>query len=298
MDVLYLRALAGSGPAAQSVGRREPATSVRGTYWEVPMSRGVYRGIYSALPDDPDFQQLSPDARLVLLVARICQQAGPAAIFRYYPELLRAQTGLSAHRLEAAFAQLEVGNWLYRDGPVLWIRNALRHDPTTTLANENHKKSVIFWLKGLPKCGLVLRFCDYYSLPYPFEAPSNGHPMGSRSKEIDSEKDSEKEKDKENYIVGLAPDVPPRNSYRAQAREILDFLNLKAGSAFEPVEANLKLIEARLKEGASVEACRGVIVRKVRKWATDPKMAEYLRPATLFNATKFAQYVGEQGRPS
>ena len=38
---------------------------------------------------------------------------------------------------------------------------------------------------------------------------------------------------------------------------------------------------------------RAVVVRKCRDWAADEKMEPYLRPATLFNATKFAQYVGE-----
>ena len=36
-----------------------------------------------------------------------------------------------------------------------------------------------------------------------------------------------------------------------------------------------------------------VIAKKVREWGADPKMSTYLRPATLFNATKFAQYQGE-----
>jgi uncharacterized phage protein (TIGR02220 family) len=55
----------------------------------------------------------------------------------------------------------------------------------------------------------------------------------------------------------------------------------------------LKLITARLKTGASVADCRQVIAKKTREWQGNPKMDEYLRPATLFNATKFEQYVGE-----
>jgi len=99
-------------------------------------------------------------------------------------------------------------------------------------------------------------------------------------------------------IVGLTPDATPLNGFRHEAETILDFLNEKAGRTFRPSRSNLALIEARLKAGASVEDCRGVIVRKVRAWATDPKMAPYLRPATLFGAVKFDQYIGEQGRPS
>jgi uncharacterized phage protein (TIGR02220 family) len=78
------------------------------------------------------------------------------------------------------------------------------------------------------------------------------------------------------------------------AREILNFLNQKAGRSFRPVPANLKLIEARLRSGASMADCRGVIARKVREWQGDAKMAKFLRPATLFNATNFEQYLGEK----
>lgn len=87
--------------------------------------------------------------------------------------------------------------------------------------------------------------------------------------------------------VGQKPDVS------SQAREILDFLNSKTGRDYQPVKANLHLILARLNEGASVSDLRAVIAKKCREWQGNEKMAEYLRPKTLFNATNFAQYRGE-----
>jgi len=74
--------------------------------------------------------------------------------------------------------------------------------------------------------------------------------------------------------------------------EILDYLNQKAQSNFRPVPANIKLIESRLKEGATVEEMKRVIDTMVAKWMDDEKMREYLRPSTLFNATKYSQYSG------
>jgi len=82
-------------------------------------------------------------------------------------------------------------------------------------------------------------------------------------------------------------------SQRETAHEILTFLNQKTGKAFRPVSANLDLILARLKEGATAQNCRMVIARKRMDWGDDPKMVQYLRPATLFNKIKFAQYLGE-----
>jgi uncharacterized phage protein (TIGR02220 family) len=77
--------------------------------------------------------------------------------------------------------------------------------------------------------------------------------------------------------------------------EVLAYLNVKANRSFQAVPANTKLIAARIREGATVEQMKAVVDAKVRDWAHDPKMCEYLRPATLFNAEKFGQYVGSLG---
>lgn len=91
----------------------------------------------------------------------------------------------------------------------------------------------------------------------------------------------------------LGTQAPAKTGVQAQALEVLAFLNLKTGRDYQPVASNMVLIKARLKEGATVDDMRMVIAKKVRDWTPDDRMREYLRPATLFNATKFAQYRGE-----
>lgn len=93
------------------------------------------------------------------------------------------------------------------------------------------------------------------------------------------------------------PDAKPLNGHKAEV-EILAYLNEKAGRAYKPVPANIKLIAARLKEGATPEDIRAVVDRKCAQWKGDAKMDEYLRPATLFNATNFAQYQGQLSSPN
>ncbi len=44
-----------------------------------------------------------------------------------------------------------------------------------------------------------------------------------------------------------------------------------------------------------METCKAVIDARVAKWGRDEKMRDYLRPKTIFNATNFANYVGELG---
>ena len=87
--------------------------------------------------------------------------------------------------------------------------------------------------------------------------------------------------------------------HRADAREVLLFLNKKAGRNFQldgkPAAKSIGIIEARLKEGATVEDMRSVIARKTHEWADNPHMSANLKPSTLFNGVKYWEYQGQLG---
>lgn len=86
-------------------------------------------------------------------------------------------------------------------------------------------------------------------------------------------------------------DVQALSGKPDDAQELLSFLNHKTGRNFQS-QVNLDFIRARLKAGATEPQCRAIIGLKTREWR-GTEMEKYLRPATLFNATKFAQYLGE-----
>lgn len=100
------------------------------------------------------------------------------------------------------------------------------------------------------------------------------------------EKEIEKEKDIEK-INTLSSDLT------IKAKLVLDALNQKSGKAFRYTDSNLRLIKARLKD-YTVEDCLKVIGIKCSQWKNNPEMNKYLRPETLFNATKFGGYLEEQ----
>ena len=113
-----------------------------------------------------------------------------------------------------------------------------------------------------------------------------------------AEAEAEAEADKKSNTLSGKPDVvPPKSKVngenRLQAEEVLQFLNTKTGKNYKPVDANLELIVARLKEGYTVQDLRTLTARKVRDWSGDEKMAQFLRPKTLYNKTNAAQYLGE-----
>lgn len=83
------------------------------------------------------------------------------------------------------------------------------------------------------------------------------------------------------------------SGYRTDGIKLIEFLNDKAGRKFETNGANLEMVIARLKEGRNERDLRIMVAKKINQWGTDEVMAKFLRPATLFNRTKCAQYLGE-----
>lgn len=73
--------------------------------------------------------------------------------------------------------------------------------------------------------------------------------------------------------------------------EIVSYLNTRAGTRFTSNSKDTqKHIRARWKEGYRLEEFFLVIDVKVREWKNDKKMAQYLRPSTLFSP-KFEGYL-------
>ncbi|QYN56395.1 hypothetical protein GYM69_04285 [Lactobacillus panisapium] len=79
-------------------------------------------------------------------------------------------------------------------------------------------------------------------------------------------------------------------------KDVINYLNEKLGAKYKPNSAiNKRLIDARAKEGYSLDDFKQVIDNKCATWAHDPKMSKYLRPQTLFG-TKFESYLNEKVR--
>ena len=104
-----------------------------------------------------------------------------------------------------------------------------------------------------------------------------------------------------------APDVPQSteklkvngHALHAEAEAVLAYLNRAADRSFQfrnpkgELTPNAEVIVSRLKEGYTGEQLREVVMLKAEQWLGDEKMAEYVRPETLFGKKKFATYFGE-----
>lgn len=95
------------------------------------------------------------------------------------------------------------------------------------------------------------------------------------------------------------PEVKTPGTGRTEAaKAILEHLNIRAGRAFRPTDTYLKAISARLTDvQGDVDGILAMIDRQCALWATDPQMAEFLNPTTLFRPTKFPRYYDDRLRP-
>lgn len=75
-------------------------------------------------------------------------------------------------------------------------------------------------------------------------------------------------------------------------KEIIEDLNSKTGKKYRSTsKATQVLIRAIWVEGFRLEDFEKVHTHQLDKWKDDPKMSEYLRPATLYSASKFEGYL-------
>lgn len=129
------------------------------------------------------------------------------------------------------------------------------------------------------------------------ENKANALKNKSEKKPIRVEKKRVEKKRVEKNIISsrVATATPDRISEKEKSNVdwVIKKLNEEIGSKFSSeTKSTVKLILARIKEGRSSMDFKKVIIAKSSQWkGTD--QAKYLRPETLFNATKFESYINE-----
>lgn len=122
---------------------------------------------------------------------------------------------------------------------------------------------------------------------------SGGDPLVS-SKEDPSDKKT---------ICQPAAQTDPEVVLTDMAKQVLTHLNQITGSRYQVSKSSLENIRARLGEGFTTEELIDTTDYLYAKWTNDLKMAEFLRPVTMFQPSKFPGYLTgakrwiEAGRP-
>lgn len=94
----------------------------------------------------------------------------------------------------------------------------------------------------------------------------------------------------------VAPDTT--NRFDGLIDEAIQYLNSVAGKNFKPTTKKYRsAINARLREGYSIDDLKQVVDSKFAQWGNDAKFDEYLRPQTLFG-TNFDSYLDASKKES
>lgn len=126
--------------------------------------------------------------------------------------------------------------------------------------------------------------------------------------EEDKEKEKEKEEEKKEYIVEQSTtdyvfpewlsdksieQVKKGNPKNFDYRIPIAYLNQVTNSNYKFVDSNTNLVKSRFKESYTLDDFKTVIDKKAKEWLNDSNWSKYLRPSTLFNATKFESYLNQ-----
>ena len=165
--------------------------------------------------------------------------------------------------------------------PMLWLLACEYEDPKAGIIELSVEK-IAFRLRRPPaeiSASLSeLQVSDFIECN---ESVTKAYPI--RNETVPPETEAEAETEAETTL----------SSKHDDAAQILNYLNSKRASDYKPTKSNIGLITARLNEGFSTEDIIRVIDNKIIEWGGSRKMEKYIRPSTLFNATKFSQYAGE-----
>lgn len=212
------------------------------------------------------------------------------------PEVLRMARELCIDR-DAVFGKVMlVWMWFDKNSCNGVVDGAVDADVDAVVRHQGFANLLrsVGWLKTLPN-GVGLEVPNFYrhnGETAKKRAQSNRRQSRWRNASVDARPSTNASTREEKRRVSKSNVRQEPDRWRLEAGSVLAYLNEKASRDYRPVNGNIGLITARLKEGASVEDCKAVIDRKVEQWKGGD-MDKFLRPATLFNATKFAQYQGE-----
>ncbi len=260
-----------------------------------------YRKLDPRFWRDEKIRTLDPVDKLIAVYA-FSGQSNRIGCFTFSPGMAAEDTAISRPTFAERFRSLcERLNWRWDElAAVVYL-------PTWWKYNQPENPNVLVGnlrdLDDVPHSPLVLEFCDNVIYLDPRFHQTFRETLAKRYPKRSAVQEQEQKHKQESTLsssparhhIGAGNDVLGQNGFLGKAHEVLDYLNRQTGHAYRPVSANLDLIVTRLRSGVSAESCKTVIDRKVSQWSRDPKMAKYLRPATLFNRTKFEQYLGELG---
>ena len=109
------------------------------------IGRGYYVGIYSALIDNPGWQELSGNAALVFYTLKMSMRLEGIGVF-YNDTRFQAQSRISADQIDEGLEELEEKGWIEREANILWVVHGLevRSPPIQQQQAESGERPTVY----------------------------------------------------------------------------------------------------------------------------------------------------------
>ena len=241
-----------------------------------------YRPIYKKIWKDKDFKKSSKDAKLLFIYLATNDACNNSGVYEIPISTISEETGITQPNIKNLLQNGLIKNIEYdMENEVVFVVNARKYSPggkpslveKGILSEYKENSKTYLWNSFLEKnpqfkhlyngCPTVVQPLSNGSIPIPLPIPIE--------------------------IEDLNNNKPLKMEI-----EILEYLNKTAGKKFKPTPTNLGFISGRLGEGYKPEDLRRVVDLKVEEWLDDSKWDKFLRPETLFNATKFSGYANQK----
>ena len=212
---------------------------------------------------------------MLLTMAGRCNSGGMIFLTEnipYTPKMLADELGFEENTIKLALQALEQLDMIIMDEEFFSVAGWDEHQNTEGL-DKIREQNRIRKRNQRNRQKLLLEEKSHVK-----SRDSHTKSRDSHAADKDTDKDTDKDIDKDKDYI-----------------EIIDYLNLKAGTNYKASTKNTKsCIHARMQEGFTVEDFKKVIDIKCADWM-GTEWEKFLRPQTLFG-TKFESYLNEKVR--
>ena len=251
----------------------------------------AYKTIDETFWTDPDVKKkLTPLEKLFFLYLISNPHSHYSGIYYLPKSFIVDETGITLAVINKTLEKYPKMAQYDPEKEIIWVVNMAKHQIKQG-NRDNLIKGIGAHLNTLHKSILIKGFLNHYeplgiayTIPSEWDTQPITQPI-AESVTITIEGTG--------TITGTEEHLPRPDSVEI----IISYLNQVLGTSYKAsTDKTRDAIKARLSEGFMVENFKTVIDKKNRKWRGDPKMAEFLRPITLFG-TKFESYLNEPEIP-
>jgi len=234
-----------------------------------PLKKTIWR--------DKDFKKSSKDEKLLFLYLISNESINNSGIYEIPLSTISEESGIGIPTVKQLLAKGSIRNIIYdMENEMVFVVNRRKHSPGGNPVQV--ERGIISEFKQTSKTFLWNEFLKL-NPQFKDKLSTVGQPLVNGSIPLP--------------LPLPLEDLTNNKPLKIEA-EILDYLNKVACKKFKHTDTNLKFISGRLSQGHTKQECFYVVEVKTEEWLDDKDWDKYLRPSTLFNATKFPGYLNQK----